>query len=151
MINARMLAVQGVGYAPYAMAVMGALDTVPVPLFYREEGVGPDEINRYVHDWRYGVRPDLRKTGDQEADLKTHLLEMTAQPLQGATELERQEAKLARSFGLATSTGLMEVPLFKPVIKDLPKNLAAEIAAYKERVEEEIREERLRIILLLSE
>jgi hypothetical protein len=151
MINARMVAVQGIGYAPFAAAVQGVVDTVPVPLFYREEGVGPDEINRYVHDWRYGIRPDLRKTGDQEADLKAHLLEMTKEPLQGDTELERQEAKLARTFGLAAKDGLVDVPLFKPVIKDLPKNLAADIAAYKARVAEEVREERRRIILLLSE
>jgi hypothetical protein len=149
MLNARMLALQGVGYAPFAMAVMGSVPyEQTIPRFFREEGVGPDAP---VLDWRFGIHPALRKTGDQVADLQTHLLELTAIPLKGETEMERQDAKLARTFGLATPAGRVEIPLFKPAIGQLPKKLLDEMAAYAERVREEVRDERHRIILLLAD
>ena len=147
MIDARLLAIQGIGYAPYAMAVQGALAIKPrAPAL---EGTGPDDDP--VYDWRYGIHPAFRRTGDRLQDLREHLRLQASQPLQGDTELERQEAKLARTFKVADPEGVVDVPLFKPMLADLPADLAAKAREYAAEVQAEINDERIRILLLLSD
>jgi alkanesulfonate monooxygenase SsuD/methylene tetrahydromethanopterin reductase-like flavin-dependent oxidoreductase (luciferase family) len=148
MIDARIIAVQGVGYAPYAMGLQGVL-TIQKRAPAALDGGGPDEDPAY--DWRYGLHPALRRTGDPAADLIAHLRAQASRPPQGATELDRQEAKLARKFKVVDPQGAVDVPLFRPMIAETPADLAAKAREFAAQVQAEINDERLRILLLLSE
>ena len=150
MIDARMIAVQGFGYAPFAIAVQGVL-TVRARAAQALDGGGPDEDRTPAYDWRYGRHPALRRTGDRLADLRAHLAAQASQPLTGDSELERQESKLARTFTVETPAGVVTVPLFKPMLRDLPANITADALDYAAQVRAEINEERRRILLLLSQ
>lgn len=147
MIDVRNMALQGIGFTPYSIAVQGVLSTRR--RVDEDTATGPDDDP--VYDWRYGLHPALRRTGDRLADLRAHLFERTVEPLQGDTELERQEAKLARTFAVATPAGVVDVPVFKPAIRTITPEAIADPEALAAKVAEEVREERRRILLLLSE
>jgi hypothetical protein len=147
MIDVRNMALQGVGFTPYSIAVQGVLSTRRRA--DEDTATGPDDDP--VYDWRYGLHPALRRTGDRLADLRAHLFERTTEPLQGDTELERQEAKLARTFAVATPSGIVDVPVFKPAIRAITPEAIADPEKLAAKVAEEVREERRRILLLLSE
>lgn len=82
------------------------------------------------------------------------ILEAAAKaPPPGATELERQEAKLARTFTVMTQDKIIEVPLFRPMLREMPAFAGAwsyDFEEYAVRAQAEANEERKRIIMLLT-
>lgn len=74
------------------------------------------------------------------------------EPIEADDELTRQNAKLDRTFTVKTDKGDVVVPMFRPILDQLPDlktALAKDILAYAERAREEIEDERRRIVLLL--
>lgn len=67
-------------------------------------------------------------------------------------EMARQEAKLAKSFTVSTEGAAVEVPVFRPMLDDLPDLKTAvlsDIRSYADKVRQGIEEERRRVVLLL--
>lgn len=68
-------------------------------------------------------------------------------------EIERQERKLARTFTVKAGDRTIEVPLFRPMLREMPSLTGAwsyDFEDYAAKVETERREERKRILLLLT-
>lgn len=68
-------------------------------------------------------------------------------------ELERQSRKLNRSFTVMSGERAIQVPMFRPMLREMPDFQTAameEFAAYSARAKAAALEERRRIIILLS-
>jgi len=79
--------------------------------------------------------------------------ELAAEPEPEApTELERQERKLARSFTVKSGDRSIEVPMFRPMLAELPDlktAMMADIEAFAAKARSAADDERRRIVLLL--
>lgn len=94
-----------------------------------------------------GKRFDLLDDSAMQA-IESHALDLPDTD----DEMARQEAKLAKSFVVATEGTAVEVPVFRPMLDDLPDlktALLSDIRAYADKVREGIEEERRRVVLLL--
>lgn len=68
-------------------------------------------------------------------------------------ERQRQERKLARTFTIKTDTRAIEVPLFRPMLREVPDFLDAssnEFEDFAAKAQQEANEERKRILMLLA-
>lgn len=75
-----------------------------------------------------------------------------AQEPEDMPEVVRQDRKLSRSFTVDTPQGRIEVPLFRPLLDELPdlrRAAASDLKRYAEKVAAERAEERRRVMLLL--
>jgi len=67
-------------------------------------------------------------------------------------ELERQDRKLGRTFAVRNADQVIEVPMFRPVLRELPdfkSALMKDFEAFAQKAREAAKEERRRIVLLL--
>jgi len=68
-------------------------------------------------------------------------------------EIDRQSRKLARSFSVMAGDREIQVPMFRPMLKDMPNFKTAVIKDFEDyaaRAKAEALEERRRIVILLS-
>lgn len=125
-------------------------------------GDTPAKTSRYSDPTAYEpdrIRDRLTvRVGNREYDafdptLIKRIEELAARPEPGApTELELQERKLARSFTVSAGDKTVEVPMFRPILDELPDLKTAmlkDIEACAPRVREAAAEELRRIVLLL--
>ncbi|CAB4155001.1 hypothetical protein UFOVP653_56 [uncultured Caudovirales phage] len=87
-----------------------------------------------------------------DATLFDRLQEAAKRPVQATTELERHERKLARTFEIVAGEHTLQVPMFRPMLREMPDFQRAEIAEfyqYSERARQAAAEEQRRIRLLL--
>lgn len=87
-----------------------------------------------------------------DATLFDRLEEAAKRPVEAPTEMERHERKLARTFEVIAGERTLQVPMFRPMLREMPDFQRAEMAdfyQYSERARQEAAEEQRRIRLLL--
>ncbi len=169
-LNARAIAVQGIGFGASATAAQGFLYTPPLTQYEVNQGGGAgrhhwiDKTSRYSDDQAYTndrVAERLEAVvinGKSYDPFTPNLIEIleaaakTPEP-EHLPEIERQERKLARTFKVMTENRVIDVPMYRPMLRELPKFAGAwgfEFEQYAERAREEANEERKRILMLLT-
>jgi len=173
-LSARALAVQGIGFSPSVIAVQG-FAPVELPLTQYEvkqgDGLGGGGRKHYLertsrNSDAQAYAPDrvaerleavviAGKAYDPFTPNLIELLEDAArQPVPAhLPEVERQEIKLSRTFKVMTESRIIEVPLFRPMLREMPDPGTGwhfDFEQYAAKVQEEVNEERKRILMLLA-
>lgn len=161
-LSPRAVALQGIGFGARLVALQGFLplvvvDTKPV------QGAGPEKTSRYSDDRAYDpdrVRERLAKVvirGKEYDPFDPRLIDILEQealrpePDLG-DELARQERKLSRKIVVKSGTQDIVVPVFRPMIKQMPSFQQASVEdfeAYAKKAAEAASDERRRIMLIL--
>ena len=169
-LNPRAIATQGLGFAPRVVAVQGFAQVVVLTQYEAKQGTGPgrhhflERTSRNSDQHAYDsdrVAERLQqvvingKAYDPFTPGLVEILEAAAKvpEPQHLPELERQERKLSRTFTVKTENRTIEVPLFRPMLREMPSLTGAwsyDFEDYAAKVETERREERKRILLLLT-
>lgn len=175
-LNPRAIALHGIGFGPRIIAVQGFSDQeyifTPPEVAEDEEqkaaGAGRrhylertsrhSDGNAYDRD-RVAERLQAVVINGKAYDPFTpgliEILEAAAKvpEPQEMPEIERQERKLSRVFTVKTENRTIKVPLFRPMLREMPQFVEAksdDFEEYAARVEAERQEERKRVLLLLS-
>ncbi len=161
-LNPRSISLQGIGFAPRFVAVQGFADYVVVRPAQDAQGAGPS--SRYSDPDAYNpdrVRERLRaiSIAGREYDpfdpRLVEILEEAARQPEPATadEGDRQERKLARTFAVRTPAREIQVPLFRPALRQMPSPATAsgeDMEAFARQAAAAVNEERRRILILLA-
>lgn len=169
-LNPRAVALQGIGFGARFTAVQGFTPYAPLTQYEPKQGGGPgrhhflDKTSRNSDSRAYDPDRVAQRleaiviAGKTYDPLDPSLLEVIEAEArrpepEGVPELVRQDRKLSRSFKVMTESQIIEVPLFRAMLNEMP-NLAAalnlDMEAYAAKVEQELKEERRRILMLLS-
>jgi hypothetical protein len=163
-LSARAIATQGIGFAPRLIAVHGFGDLVIVqqPQPSEAQGAGPSRTSRYSDPHAYDsdrVAERLAKVvidgvayDPFDVSLFDRLEEAAKRPVEAETEIERHERKLARTFAVVAGDRVLQVPMFRPMLREMPDFQRAEMEEFKrysERARLAAAEEQRRIRLLL--
>lgn len=162
-VNPRAIALQGVGFGALAIATLGFLVPAQVQNQPIAQGDGPSITSRYSDDRAYDpdrVRERLAKVVIRGKEYDPFdprlvaLLEAAARAPEPESddELERQERRLARKFVVRTADRDIEVPMFRPMLAEMPnfkEAFAKDFEKYAEKAALAAAEERRRILLLL--
>lgn len=115
-----------------------------------------DERYDYSHWMRHRPEKIIVNHNEYEPEDKalTNIIESVAleQEPEIDDEMERQDRRLARNFLVRTQDQDVVVPIFRPMLKQMPSfksALAKDFASYANKVQLAIEEERRRIFLLL--
>lgn len=168
-LNARAIAVQGVGFGPQILAAQGIANVRPLTQYQPQQGSGPGRHHFLSKTDRNSDRDAYNadrvaerleavvingKTYDPFDPNLIDVLEAAAKaPPVGDTELARQEAKLARTFTVMTESQVIEIPLFRPMLREMPNFAGAwsyDFETYAAEAREQANEERRRILMLLA-
>ncbi len=107
----------------------------------------PDRI-----DHKYVVLLDGVQHDPSTADLSSLIREAALKPTVGFSEMQRQDEKLGRKFGIKEGAEVFEVPIFRPLLSQMPDfktSTPEDFKSYAKHVHKELQEERRRIVLLL--
>lgn len=160
----RSIAVQGVGFGVMAVATLGFITAAqsqarPLP----QQGAGPSVTSRYSDDRAYDpdrVRERLAKVvirGKEYDPFDPRLIDIleaaaaTPEP-DTDTEMQRQERKLSRQFVVRTADRDIEVPMFRPMLGEMPNfkdAFAKDFEKYAEKAAAAAEDEKRRIMLIL--
>lgn len=167
-LSARAIAVQGIGFGPRLMAAQGASTYLPPLTQYEPQAQGagaryaPERTSRYSDDRAYDpdrvaeriqaivingksydpFHPDLVKILEQAA---------RAPVVEPMPEIQRQQAKLERTFNVVTEERVIKVPMFRPMLREMPSFTGdvIDFETFSARAKEAAAEEYRRIVLLL--
>ena len=107
----------------------------------------PDRI-----DNKYVVVLAGAEHNPKTTDVSTLIREAALKPTVGFTEMQRQDEKLSRKFGIKDGGEVIEVPIFRPLLSQMPDfktSTPEDFRSYAKHVRKELQEERRRIVLLL--
>lgn len=170
-LSARAIAVQGIGFKPAVIARQGFANVHPLTQYEVKQGDGTGggrkhyfektsrNSDRHAYDSdRVSERLEAVVINGKAYDPFTpnliEILEAAAkEPVEAKTEVERHEAKLARTFTVMTKDQIIEVPLFRPMLREMPDFAGAwsyDFEEYAAKAREEANEERKRILMLLA-
>lgn len=161
-LSTRAIAVQGIGFGARFVALQGFAPLVIVDA-RPAQGDNPSITSRYSDDRAYDpdrVRERLAKVVIRGKEYDPFdprlvaLLEAAARAPEPESddEFERQERRLARKFVVRTADRDIEVPMFRPMLAEMPnfkEAFAKDFEKYAEKAALAAAEERRRILLLL--
>ena len=168
-LNPRAIATNGIGFAPNIVALQGFSQVIALTQ-YAAKGAGQKSHHYFERTERNSDRHayDSNRVAERlEAVViagKTYdpfdpnlidIIESAAKQPEPdhLPEIERQERKLARTFTVMTEHQIIEVPLFRPMLREMPNFAGAwsyDFEDYAARAREEANEERKRILMLLT-
>lgn len=165
----RAIAVQGIGYGVRAVAIQGfGTDAIILPPLTQHDALGaggaaPQRTSRYSDTDAY--KPDRVKSrleaivlnGKHFNPLDTDIFDIIedaakVQEPDNLPEMQRQDRKLSRTFSVMTDDVVIEIPMYRPMLREIPDFQSAsidEFRAYAQRARDAVNEERKRILLLL--